>query len=282
MRTTIIRILLLFLGLAPAAWAVPVQLTLPSGIVVLAHYLPGADNKPAVLLLHGFLQTYEFPTLHRLAEGLAGEGYTVLAPNLSLGVTHRRQSLACEAIHTHTLEQDGREVGMWIQWLRQRHKGPIVLLGHSIGGMALLAYLAEKPRAEVNRFIGVSLVEGGWRQGDDQRQALLAELRTRIAQGDRRPVVSQYSFCQKLTSTPESLLSYLSWTPEHILRVLRGLRTPTTLIMGGSDERLGPDWLERLRKTTARLVVIRGADHFMDGEHEFDLLDEVIRELRGL
>lgn len=282
MRMTFIRILLLFLGLAQTAAAVPVYLTLANGVAARANFLPGADDKPAVLLLHGFLQTHEFPTLHRLAEGLSGEGFTVLAPNLSLGVTHRQQSLACEAIHTHTIEQDGAEIDAWARWLRKRHKGPIVVLGHSIGSMVLLAYLTEKPRAEVAKFIGVSIVEGRLRHGETERESVLADLRARIARGDRQPVASQFSFCQKLTATPESLLSYLSWSPERILRALRGLRTPATFIMGSRDERLGPDWLDRLRKTPARLIVIEGANHFMDAEYEFDLLDAVTRELHGL
>lgn len=282
MRMTFIRILLLFLGLAQAVAAVPVHLTLANGVAARANFLPGADDKPAVLLLHGFLQTHEFPTLHRLAEGLSGEGFTVLAPNLSLGVTHRRQSLACEAIHTHTMAQDGDEIDLWVQWLRMRHKGPIVLLGHSIGSMILLGYLSDRPRAEIAKFIGVSIVEGRLRHGEAEREAILADLRARIARGDRQPVVHQFSFCQKLTATPDSLLSYLSWSPERILRALRTLRTPATFIMGSRDERLGPDWLDRLRRTPARLVVIEGANHFMDGEFEFDLLDAVFRELRGL
>lgn len=281
MWTMLARALVLFLGLTQVAAAAMVRQTLPNGVVAVANFLPGAADKPSVLMLHGFLQTHEFPTLHRLADGLSGEGYTVLAPNLSLGVTLRNQSLACEAIHTHTMEQDGEEIDAWVRWLRKRAKGPIVVLGHSIGSVVLLAYLADRPGAEVSKLIGVSIIEGRMRHGSAEREAILADLKARIARGDRQPVVSQFSFCQKMMATPESLLSYLSWSPDRILRAVRGLRQPATFIMGSRDERLGADWLDRLRRTSARLIVIEGANHFMDGEHEFDLLDTVIRELRG-
>jgi hypothetical protein len=44
------------------ARAEPVTLTLPNHLVALAEYRKGADDMPAVILLHGFLQTHEFPT----------------------------------------------------------------------------------------------------------------------------------------------------------------------------------------------------------------------------
>ena len=90
----------LILGLLVAASAVPVQagsarieLEVVPGITAEADYWPGEADKPAVLILHGFLQTREFPTVRRLAEALADEGYSVLTPSLTLGLNRRRQSL---------------------------------------------------------------------------------------------------------------------------------------------------------------------------------------------
>ena len=75
--------------------------TLDNGTTTLADYRKGDENKPAFLLLHGFLQTHNFSTIQSMADELADTGYTVLAPTLSHGVDNRNQSIACDALHTH-------------------------------------------------------------------------------------------------------------------------------------------------------------------------------------
>ncbi len=67
------------------AWADVVTLELQQGLTARAEYRAGARDKPAVLILHGFLQTHNFPTVHNLAEGLVTAGYSVLTPTLTLG-----------------------------------------------------------------------------------------------------------------------------------------------------------------------------------------------------
>ncbi|HRH79995.1 MAG TPA: alpha/beta fold hydrolase [Thiobacillaceae bacterium] len=275
-------VLLLFMGMSVSASATPVTLPLDNGLTARANFAPGRPGKPAVLLLHGYLQTHDFPTIHRMFEALAGEGYTVLAPNLTLNVTHRRQSLACEAIHTHTIQGDSREISAWLHWLGARHRGPVALIGHSMGSVGLLAYLEAYPRGRVGKFIGISIVEGRLKHDESGRQDKLAEMRDRMAQNNRQPVTEQFSFCQKLTATPESLASYMQWSPEHILKAAHKLAVPIVFIMGSRDDRLGPGWTDRLLKTPARVHVVQGANHFMDGEHEFELLDLVLKELADL
>lgn len=271
---------LLALLLAGVAWAEPMTLKLAPNIVAKAEYRKGQPGKPAALLLHGFLQTHEFSTIHRLTEGLAGEGYTVLAPTLSLGVTHRRQSLACEAIHTHTLEDDLAEIAAWLKWLGQRHKGPIVLVGHSLGSMELLAYVQKPVSGQVKRLVGISIMEGRYREDEAQSRQLQAELADRIRRGEHKPVMRRFSYCQNYLATPRSLLSYLEWTPERMLKAIDRAKVPVSFIMGSKDDRLGPGWIDGLARTSARLRVIEGANHFMDGEHEFDLLDGLIEEMK--
>lgn len=278
------RLIALFLGLGLFALAVaaPVTLRLPNGLQARAYFESGEPGKPAVLIMHGFLQTYEFPTIHRLAENLADEGFTVLAPNLSLDVPLRRQSLACEAIHTHTLEKDVEEIDAWLNWLGRRHKGPAVLIGHSVGSMILLGYGESHPKTRVRKLIGVSLVEGRLKPDESARKPLLDEMLRRIAQGDQKPVIRQFSYCQNMTATPASHASYLGWSPERVLRAVRKSPIPTVFIMGSLDDRLGENWIDQLKNTQATVHVVKGANHFMDGEHEFDLLELILKELKGL
>ncbi|MDP2834729.1 MAG: alpha/beta fold hydrolase [Pseudomonadota bacterium] len=263
---------------ALAAFAAPVELTLPNKLVANAEYRKGDPNKPAVILLHGFLQTHEFPIIHRLVEGIADTGRSVLAPTLTLGVTHRRQSLACEAIHTHTMQDVEGEIGAWVKWLKARHPGSIILLGHSFGSVEALAYLSGKPDPAITHFIGVSIIEGRLRLNTAETRKLIADIRKQARNRQPRVLTQQFSFCQEYQATPASLLSYLEWTPQRVLDASAGLTLPKLFIMGGRDDRLGSGWVDQL-KTRNRVKIIPGANHFMDGEHEFDLLDSVLAEL---
>lgn len=269
---------LCWIGLA--AQAATVELKLPNKLVAKAEYRPGKPDKPAVILLHGFLQTNEFPTIHRLVEGINDSGRAVLAPTLTLGVTHRRQSLACEAIHTHTMDDVGNEIATWVKWLKARHEGPIVLVGHSFGSVEALAYLSDKRDPAISRFIGISIVEGRLKLNREETTRLIAEMRRAVKSGQPRVVSQQFSFCQKYQATPASLLSYLEWTPKRVLDAAARLPLPNLFIMGGRDDRLGNGWVDELKRHN-RVLIIDGANHFMDGEHEFDLLDGVLEELNA-
>ena len=262
------------------ARAEPVELTLPSKLVAKAEYRKGDLDKSAVILLHGFLQTHEFPTIHSLVEGISSTGRTVLAPTLTLGVTHRQQSLACEAIHTHTLKEVGREIDAWVKWLKVRHNGPIIVLGHSFGSVEVLAYLSGSPDPAITRFIGVSIIEARLKLNAAETAKLIGEMRHAVKSGEPRVVTHQFSFCRKYQATPVSLLSYLEWTPRRVLEASARLPLPSLFIMGGHDDRLGSGWVDKL-KTHNRVKIIPGANHFMDGEHEFDLLDAVLEELKA-
>ena len=273
-------LLLLVLTVALTARADPVDLQLVSGLTVRAEYRPGVTDKPAVMILHGFLQTYDFPTVHRLIESLSRDGYTVLAPNLSLGVSNRRQSLACEAIHTHTMAGDIQEIDAWVNWLAHKQPRRIILIGHSFGSVHALAYLNSRPNAPISKYIGISIIETRMQKGEAERGAELKSLQRMIRKGDKRIIARALGYCQQFNAIPASLASYLEWSQDRIIHTVLHLPVAGLFIMGGRDDRIGSDWLGRLRKTHIQIKVITGANHFMDGEHEFDLHDMVTHGLQ--
>lgn len=273
------RLLLLSLlcFILPATQAAVVTQTARPGITVDANYLPGAQNKPAVLLVHGFLQTRTFSTVAMLADRLHDAGYTVLTPTLSLNIPLRKQSLPCEAIHRHGLDEDVAEIALWVRWLKAQGHSHIVLFGHSFGSLQLLAYLSAQPDPAVKAYIGTSLIEA--QIGSTDRRALIAQLEERLRHNQRDLVNQSLSFCRKYTSTPEGLLSYVRWDQTRTLTALKQAPVRTLLIMGDSDNVLGHNWLKALQHIRTRIVVVKGANHFMDGEHEFDLLDRTLEFL---
>src|SRR5512143_3234937 len=174
---------LLMSAFSVAAHAAIVQLEMRPGIPANAEYVVGERNKPAVLLLHGFLQTREFPTVTMLARGLQDAGYTVLSPTLSLDIPNRTQNLACEAVHKHSMDDDVAEIGRWVDWLKSQGYRFIVLVGHSFGSLQLLVYLSTHPDPAVKAYIGASLVEA--QVGTASRPALIAQLEDRIRNKQR-------------------------------------------------------------------------------------------------
>lgn len=274
-----IRLLVLAVPMAVHAGSARMELMVAPGIVAEAEYWPGEADLPAVLLLHGFLATREFPTIHRLSEALAGEGFSVLAPTLSLGMSRRRQSVACEAIHTHSMEQDVAELRTWTRWLAERTGKAPVVIGHSAGGAQLTAMLDADRDLEIARAILVSLSYFGEEQGPDEAGFLRA--RATADQTLAADAMYRYSlsYCKTYVTTPSNLLSYLKWDKERLMLALTGSEVPVSVIYGDRDERIDKVWIETLRTGGAAVRPVAGANHFFDLAHEFDLLDEVLRAI---
>jgi esterase/lipase len=272
---------LLLLVLSPTVMASVVEARLPSGKLAGAHYHAGKSGQPAVLVLHGFLQTNAFPTVVSMTDALSTAGYTVLAPTLSLGITRRNKSLPCEAVHLHTLDDDEAEVAFWVRWLMQKGHTRIILVGHSFGNLQLIAYLGRDPAPTVKQVLMISLTDVEVRQGAAQRARLAQDLRNRAARGDNALVEAEFGQCKKYVSPPAALLSYLAISRNTILDSLAGSPIPAAAIMGGQDDRMGPDWIDRLVSRGIAVRVIPGASHFFDNQYEFDLQEALLQALPG-
>jgi pimeloyl-ACP methyl ester carboxylesterase len=258
-----------------------IELQMPGGVIGEAEYWPGEADKPAVLILHGFLQTREFATVRRLAESLADEGYSVLTPTLTLGLSRRRQSLACEAIHTHSIQQDLSELRAWTAWLEARAGKPPVLIGHSTGSIQLAALLDEHRDVPVERAIFISLSHFGGDGGPEPAAELWARAERQAASGDQAMHSYPLNYCRRYVTTAANLLSYLAWGKERLQSMLRDAAAPITLIYGDHDDRIDQQWLASLEAGGVVLRPIAGAGHFFDLAYEFDLLDEVVSALAG-
>ncbi len=250
---------------------------LPSGRYGIAAYHPAETSKPAILVLHGFLTTHNFNTVMGIAELLAENDHTVLAPTMTLGINARQGGLACDAIHTHTLEEDLVEITFWINWLGQRGHKQIVLVGHSSGSLELLAYLNHKPNPSVTKLIATSLVYADGFNSTELVGQQVADARQKHHQGDRSLQSYTLSYCRdNFLAPPYVYLSYTSWTRKRVLAALKRSPVPVAIIMGGRDERFKESWVAGLQQTGAQVIIIDGASHFFDSHHEFDLHDAIM------
>jgi pimeloyl-ACP methyl ester carboxylesterase len=202
------------------------------------------------------------------------------APTLSLGVPNRKQSLACEAVHRHSLDDDLDEIDRWVKWLTSRGHRQIVLIGHSFGSMQLLAYLAGKPDPAVRGYIAASLTET--QIGPISRAELIERLEDAVARGDHKLVNQPISYCKKYPSNPAALLSYVRWDQARLVKALNAYKGHKLLIMGDADVMIGRKWLSTLQESRTPMAIVKGAGHFMDGEHEFDLLEHSLTQLKKM
>lgn len=250
-----------------------VEIQTAEKITAAADFHQGQAGKPAVLILHGFLQTRDFGIVKIIADSLKENGYTVLSPTLSLGISLRKRSLDCKALHLHDMDGDLREIQLWAKWLHGRGHERIIGLGHSFGATQLLAWRERYQEKNVD-LIGVSLVGSSPLDlGSGSSPARKNALQRRSG---AELVHAPLSFCESYTAPASKYASYSQWDENRILATLTRSSSRTDLIQGTADKFVPSDWGNRLGKTTAHIHRIPGANHFMDGTAEFDMLDTIL------
>lgn len=268
---------LVLCGVSPAGQADTLRLKSPDGKKYLnAEYQPGDRQRPAIVVLHGFLQTREFLTTQGIINGLSTLGYTVIAPNLSLGISDRLQSMQCQAPHKHRFDDDLREVDFWVEWLRRQGYPGVILVGHSWGSQHGLGYAEAYPQAPVSAMIAISLVREGQSATVHAKQVSQAE--ARAARRDLSLQPYALSFCKTYMATPESYLSYARWDDARVVESLTRLqerKLPVYAVVGSQDSRIDDKWVQILHRHTTQTIVINGANHFFSSVHEFELNDRL-------
>jgi pimeloyl-ACP methyl ester carboxylesterase len=267
---------IVLLSVSLSLQAEEIQLKMPNGLMANADFSQGAEEQPVVIILHGFLQTYEFPTVARLANSLREEEFTVLSPSLTLGIDHRKQSLSCEAIHNHNMADDAQEVGAWVKWLHEQTGQPVTLIGHSIGSLNLLGFMLTEPSEQVERLVLISLLNLDEDKISHNTETSYQRALDNQARGKRGLANYSLSFCERYPSEVDDFLSYRSWTTDRTITALQTVNLPTYIILGSKDERMTAKWRSELATTPAEIVLVEGAGHFFDTQYEFDLLDEVL------
>jgi esterase/lipase len=256
-----------------SSFAETVEVKLQTGVIATADFRAGKPSRPAILLLHGFLQTRNALPISPLANTLADNGYPVLIPTLSLGIDQRAQSLDCEAPHIHTKEGDVAEIGYWTNWLARKGYKSIVLIGHSSGSLEILQYVSQSPSPEVKIAILTSLIP--LRSIPKEVQKALASVKQTHTSGQ---ALERYtlSYCKgNYVAPPADYLTYAASDASNTLDQFSKTKIPVEVILGKSDTAMELTWPEEIRARGISVTVIDNATHFFDGMEEFDLSDKV-------
>jgi dienelactone hydrolase len=219
-----------------------------------------------------------------LADNLASKGYTVLSPTISLGINLRNQSMACEAVHTHTMSEDVAEVSYWVNWLSNKGYKNIVLVGFSSSGnLQTLLLNAQGSYPSIKKAILVSLTPS--LSDAAERQKVRGERDAKRQADNKKIGIYSLGYCKKnFAATATSYLSYSQYDENRILELIRLTPVPTEIILGKEDTILPANWPSQIKalQTNNRVTVIANANHFFDATNEFDLAEEVEGILKTL
>lgn len=261
-----------------AAIAETVSLKMHDELVAQASYQPGEKNRPAILLLHGFLQTHNFSIIQSIANELTDNGYSVLAPTLTMGINNRNQSMTCEMIQSHEFDDHHGELNNWINWLKQKGHNKIILIGHSTGAMRLISYTSKK-RNQLNNISSIILISPTIPSIANNPKQIKNDLNraySQIKKGHTNPDKYTLSYCQDSYIAPaKPYISYASLSENTIFDYIKKTTAPITIIMGNKDKLIPEDWHNKLKSRGVDITLIEGANHFYSNSHEFELFDAI-------
>ncbi|MDQ1362371.1 MAG: hypothetical protein QG652_231 [Pseudomonadota bacterium] len=270
---------LIFLLPFASATAADIEKVMPNGLIANADYFQGDADKPAILLLHGFLTVHHFNLIKNISTELADNHYSVLAPTLTLGISRRKTTLDCDALHLHSMESDLKEIDWWVKWLIEEGHKEIILIGHSSGAIQLTDYASKQKYKEIKKLVALSMIP----LADKNNSHFLAASKkaAKLLQSKDNSIQNfTLAYCIDNYSAPASeYMSYAVQDFRRILQTLHSVQTKTTVIMGGNDIPVYPNWLKDIKDAGARVKVIDGADHFFGSGTEFELYDDIMQAI---
>lgn len=245
-----------------------------------------ADGKEVsngvILMTHALLQHNKMEVMRAFQRLFQERGYSTLAMTFSAGVDDRRGPYDCATPHRYTAEDHVEEIGLWVDWLKARGAGQVVLAAHSSSGNNMGRYAMETDEPAImkelfftpgtGRFQGIALKEETYWA---QYRVKLADVRARAralveaGQGDAIMEGVDFLFCPKANVTANSFLSY--YRPESILRptvpVFVDKQPRPVLVIGASEDDVAPDLIDKIAPhidgARVRLVVMEGCGHFL-------------------
>lgn len=279
-RTSVIAVLLSLILFLPLVCAETIEAKLGTGITVSAKFHKGLVSQPAVVLLHGFLQSYHSEPMNTLAGNLASAGYTTLSPTISLDVNKRSQSMLCETAHTHTMNQEVKEIAHWVKWLDNKGYKNIVLVGFSSGSIQALAYTAQNAHPSIKKTILISPSPIVLDKAENQKiRALLA---ARKSSDKTRLEQFSLGYCKNsYVATAQDFLTYARYDDRKMLELFNQNPVPGEIILGSQDSTLSAGWVAQIKSLKTRVRIINDANHFFSDMYETDLAEAVASILKN-
>lgn len=132
-----------------------VDLRLPSGRAFLGLYAAGKAELPALLIVHGSGVHPDHGVIGSLRVALSDMGFTTLSVQMPVLAA----DASAQDYYPRVFPEAAARIGAAAEWLRQKHKGKLALVSHSLGAWMSQYYLEH---AKNPPFAGwISLGRGG-------------------------------------------------------------------------------------------------------------------------
>jgi len=277
----------------------PRPLAATDGVIINVEVDEADIPTPTVVFLHGWVETLDVWHYQRLA--LRGKVRMVFVDHRSHGRSGRSHVDNSTIWH---LADDLKTVLHDVV-----PDGPIVLVGHSMGGMTIMELAASEPRLFGTRVVGVVLVatsSGKLIPNSPGLRRIVPLLRTASPVLEWGRAFNSYSVIRRWAVGPDAHERHVDMTNEMILQSpthvlmdfypnfidldlddgLETLGTVTTVVIGGTADQLTPIRHSRSLATAipgARLVAVDGAGHMVPFEaHEqvTKVIEEIVADIR--
>lgn len=249
-----------------------------NGLTVNANLMM-ADGKgysdDIVLLTHGTLTHKGRSTYSHLQKNLAANGISSLAINLSLGIDDRQGEYDCAVPHTHKHTDAMKEIGFWLDWLKQQGADQVSLMGHSRGGNQTAWFAAENDSDLIKKVILVAPATGAQQSAEEYEEksgvsvaSILNKANKLISagKGDTMMKDTDFIYCKKASVTAAAFADYYTVKPQFDTpTLLQDPKKPTLVIMGTADTVVAelPDLLQPLVDAgKIQTLMLEDADHF--------------------
>ncbi|MGF1643864.1 MAG: alpha/beta hydrolase [Thiotrichales bacterium] len=247
-----------------------------------------------VVLLHGTIAHHRMEIITALEQALNDRGLNTLAVNLGYNISDRAGMLPCEVKHTHRHEDAVAELNLWLEWLKSRGAGEVVLAGHSRAGNQVMWFDAEHPKASGAKIVLIAPMT--WDAAEDGKAleargakstaALLQQARDKVKAGQGGETLKDVPFiyCEKAEASADAIISYHGDDPrKHTPNLLKATEKQVLVITGTDDPltaKLQPGLSALGDSKTVRVESVNGADHFFRDLYAEDVADLIVGFLR--
>lgn len=256
-----------------------------------------ADGKAlkdgVALIVHGTLAHNKMEIIVALQDQLKERGLNTLAINLSLGLDNRHGMYDCAVTHRHKNSDSVIEMAAWIDWLKNKGSGPIVLVGHSRGGNQVSWFMANKREAAVKSAVliapavwNMESATAAYKKNYKASLMLLLGKTTRMVMANKGDTILDdidFLYCPKTSVSAATFYDYyyedpFRNTPTALIRV----KKKPVLVIAASEDTINPGLPEGMKGVVGgniSLAVIDGAGHFfrdLYGEDVADLIADFI------
>jgi pimeloyl-ACP methyl ester carboxylesterase len=250
-------------------------------------------SRPVVVMLHGTMAHNKMEIMTQVQSLLTDNEVNSLNINLSLGISQRKGMYDCSKPHTHLHEDAIKEIGLWVQWLKQQGATHLVLLGHSRGGNQMAWYAAENPDEAIKQLILAApmtfeegdLVNVYKKRNKKDVKPILAKADALIAEGKGDSFLenTDHIYCKDTTVTAKSFVSYGRFQEQfNTVALLPEIKLPILFFIASNDQSvkdLESKIQPYLGAGNVEVQVIDGAGHMFRDLYGEDMVDQIVEFL---